>query len=115
MRSIQSLGLTCIAALGCGAAVAEEAAGPAPHMAAAGAAGSTMATAWQPHAAGQRYDRLQYLNGSACIERADCTTSASSSNSGSAEREYMDALNLGTYGPMKFKFTGDRVKLKVRF
>lgn len=31
------------------------------------------------------------------------------------ERDYIDALNLVTYGDMDVKFTGDRVKLKVRF
>lgn len=61
-------------------------------------------------------DRLGYLRG-----RTGCGSACSGPRKfpaperGSVERDYIDALNLGTYGDMNVKFTGDRVKLKVRF
>lgn len=115
MRSIRFLGLTCIAAF-TGTAAAENAAQSAT-PAAARVADYTVTTAWPSRAPEARDDRLRYLNGSLCAERVDCSTSAAFSQSvgDRASRDYIDALSLGSYGPMNFKFTGDRVKLKVRF
>lgn len=117
MRSIQTLGFTCIAALSCTATA--ENAEPVPYQMTARTVGShTVSTSWQSGAAETtRYDRLRYLNGSLCVERAGCTTSAAASQPARAldDFDYIDSLDLGTYGPMNFKFTGDRVKLKVRF
>lgn len=117
MRSTHTLGLACIAALSCPAAAAESGAAPPHPMTARAAPGHAVSTSWQPRAAAVRQDRLRYLNGSLCVERAGCTTSAAASQSPSVPQEfdYIDSLDLGTYGPMKFKFTGNRVKLKVRF
>lgn len=112
MRSIQTFGLSCIAAVSC-AAAAQNTGQPAPHQATARAAvDGSVSTSWPGRT---RHDRLSYLDGSRCVERRGCTTSSGGSRSPAAPREYIDSLNLGTYGPMKFKFTGDRVKLKVRF
>lgn len=61
-------------------------------------------------------DRLAYLRG-----RAGCGSACSGSSMfpglepASMERDYIDALDLVSYGDMDVKFTGDRVKLKVRF
>lgn len=116
MRSLQTLGLTCIAAFGCTAMAAENQASPAPHPAAVGlAVDRTVSASLQTVANRSRYDRLRYLNSSLCVEQYGCTTSTAVAQSGEVSADYIDALNLGTYGPMKFKFTGDRVKLKVRF
>lgn len=112
MRSIQTFGLSCIAVVSC-AAAAQDAAQPAPHQPTARAAvDNSVSTSWR---ARTRYDRLSYLDGSRCVDRRGCSTSAGGSRSAEAPREYIDSLDLGTYGPMKFDFTGDRVKLKVRF
>lgn len=114
MRSIQTLGLTCIAAFSCTTTAAENA--PGPHLAVAGViVDRTVSTSLQTQAGDTRYDRLRYLDGSLCVEQYGCSTSTAVSQSAEVSRDYFDSLNLGTYGPMKFKFTGDRVKLKVRF
>lgn len=117
MRSIQTLGLTFIAAASC-AAAADHAIQPEPHAITARAATSpAVVTAWQPSADERRYDRLRYLDGSPCTERPGCSTTVASSRPRDEvdEYDYIDSLDLGGYGPMKFKFTGDRVKVKVRF
>lgn len=117
MRSIQTLGFACIAALSC-AAAAENAAQTAPNLMTANAAiDSAVVTSWQPRTDQPRYDRLSYLDSSLCAERLGCSTSAAASQSRGAppDFDYIDSLSLGDYGPMKFKFTGDRVKMKVRF
>lgn len=117
MRSIQTLGLTCIAAASC-AAAAENAVQPEPHaITARAAARPAVVTMWQPRADQRQYDRLRYLDGSPCAERPGCSTSAAPSQPRDEpdEYDYIDSLDLGNYGPMKFKFTGDRVKVKVRF
>lgn len=61
-------------------------------------------------------DRLDYLRDRAECAGA-CAVSSAFPGSGRAslERDYIDALNLVTYGDMDVKFTGDRFKLKVRF
>lgn len=63
-------------------------------------------------------DRLNYLRGSAaCPAARRCSGSAHLPrlDPALAERDYIDSLKLVTYGDMDVKFTGDRVKLKVRF
>ncbi len=67
--------------------------------------------AWRDRAGGPRDGRLSYLHASRCAPA--CT--ARSPRVDIAERDYIDALTLGSYGSMDLKFTGDRVKLKVRF
>lgn len=114
MRSIQILGLTCLAALSCTAA-AEDAAGPVPHtrtilLARAGLSDSVLQ--------GVEYtteDRLRYLDGSGCQETRGCTKVSEPGADPPRPFHYVDALDIGTYGPMKLKFTGDRVKLRVSF
>lgn len=117
MRSIQALGWLCIAAVG-NAAVAVNAAQPARSPATLPATSAPLiVTSWQPRANPPPQDRLRHLSGSACTELAGCSTSAglSPQREAAPEYDYIDALNLGGYGPMEFKFTGDRVKVKVRF
>jgi len=63
-------------------------------------------------------DRLRYLGAPAACSRAGACNAADTAirlDQAAVEREYIDALNLGTYGQMNVKFTGKRVKLKVRF
>lgn len=117
VRSIQTLGLTCIAAFGCGAAADDafrQGHGPtAVHV----NVDRSVAALWQ-QARGHslRGDRLRHLNRSLCLEQYGCSTSAVAVHEPEApERDYIDALSLGDYGPMDFKFTGDRLKVKVRF
>lgn len=118
MRSIQFLGWACIMAL-CGTAAAQNALEPDPplRMAARAAAAPVVSTAWEPRRTEPAIDRLQYLDGSLCADRAGCVESAfaTQTQDAPAEFEYIDSLDLGTYGPVRFKFTGDRVKLLVKF
>lgn len=118
MRCIPTLGLTFVAALGT-AAMAEEARDPAPHQADAAylLVERTPSATWLARAALLRQDRLQYLNASVCLEQRGCSTAFSQGRAAArfGEKDFVDALSLGTYGPMNVKFTGDRVKLKVRF
>lgn len=60
---------------------------------------------------------LDSVDGIPCQEIYGCaSTSVSISGvSDFNETDYPTALSLGTYGPMKIKFTGKRVKFKVRF
>ena len=120
MRGIQMLGVTCAAVVSCSAAAADVA-GPHPvtgapetHGIQVGTAGG-LATSWLNHDDEQypAQDRLAYLYRTGCVETRGCSTAASSE--GASSRQYADALSLGTYGPMKVKFTGDRVKVKVSF
>lgn len=111
MRSNPILALTCIAAV-FGSAAADDTARPDPHA-------SNLdiemerddLVAWRDRAGGPRDGRLSYLHASRCAPA--CT--ARSPRIDIAERDYIDALTLGSYGSMDLKFTGDRVKLKVRF
>lgn len=117
MRGIQTLGFTCIAVFSW-AAGADETATPVPHqMAANTATAPPVLSAWRPSASQPANDRLQYLDGARCAERLGCTTSVAASQARGTppDYDYIDSLSLGDYGPMKFKFTGDRVKMKVRF
>lgn len=119
MRCIQTLGFTCITAFAWTAA-ADDPARPATEQIAARAAVTAappVLSAWRPRAAQASPDRLRYLDSARCAERLGCTTSAAASRSRGTPSEYdfIDSLSLGDYGPMKFKFTGDRVKMKVRF
>ena len=114
MRRIQTLGLSCIAAVSC-AAVAETPARSASDPAAYEALDRSVEMGWQAWTAYATPGPLRHLNGSPCQERYGCTTSAASREPVEPQRDYIDALDLGDYGPMNFKFTGDRVKLKVRF
>jgi hypothetical protein len=114
MRSIQILGLTCLAALSCTAA-ADDAAGPIPHtrtilLARAGLFDSVLQGIEYP-----AEDRLRYLDGSGCRETRGCSKASDPAADPPRPFRYVEALNIGTYGPMKLKFTGDRVKLRVSF
>lgn len=113
MHRIQVLGLTCLAALSWTAAAADYAA-PSTRMPAAqtgirGAAPVLLLRA----SLSRPVDRLGYLGSGVCLETRGCTTAANRNTE--TARQYVDALSLGSYGPMNVKFTGDRVKLKVRF
>lgn len=119
MRGIQTLGFTCIAAFGWTAA-ADETARPATEQIIARApatAALPVLSDWRPRAGQASPDRLRYLDSARCVERPGCTMSAAASRARGTppEYDYIDSLSLGDYGPMKFKFTGDRVKMKVRF
>lgn len=110
MRSIQTLGWTCIAAMSCGAA-AEEPVSPAIVSAALDPA---IVTHWADQARPSRPDRLRYLEGPQCVEQRGCSMSGTTPPR-EPERDYIDALSLGDYGPMNVKFNGKRVKVKLRF
>ncbi len=118
MRSIQILGWACITALS-GTAAAQNALEPDPplRVAARAAAASVVSTVWEPPRTEPGTDRLRYLDGAPCADRPGCAepVMAARDPDAPAEFEYIDSLDLGTYGPVKFKFTGDRVKLKVKF
>lgn len=117
MRAIHTLGFTCVAVFSW-AGADQHTAQPAPHQMTARAAATPPAlSSWRPAATRPPHDRLRYLEGSLCAERLGCTTSAyaSRSRAAPAEYDYIESLSLGDYGPMKFKFTGDRVKMKLRF
>lgn len=107
------LGLTCFAALSC-SAMADETLLPDPHPnnlqmeLERGTLPSLLARADDP-----RDGRLSYLRGSRCADPGDCL--AATRQFDIAERDYIKSLSLGSYGPMDLKFTGDRVKLKVKF
>jgi len=63
-------------------------------------------------------DRLDYLSAPAgCRRGHPCAGAAAAGRLPPApvKRDYVDALDLVSYGPVDVKFTGDRVKLKVRF
>lgn len=61
-------------------------------------------------------DRLDYLRDQAgCAAACDGAGRFPGPERAIVDRDYIDALNLVTYGDMDVKFTGDRVKLKVRF
>lgn len=111
MHRIQILGLTCLAALSCAAVADDQAA--SPHLQAT-ATGSTLAPALVLRSSTYRPgDRLGYLAGAPCLETRGCTSAATRRIA--SPRKYVDALSLGNYGPMNVKFTGDRVKVRVRF
>ena len=115
MRSLQTLGLTCIAAFSCTTA-AENGPQPVPHPGTPGVSlDRAMSAAWRPRPATPRNDRLSYLNGAPCVDRLGCSTSRAHYQPDAPTWDYIDSLSLGSYGPMKFKFSGDRVKVKVRF
>lgn len=114
MRSLQTLGLSCIAAFNCTVA-AENGDQTVRHPGPGVSLERSVSTSWQPRPASPRNDRLGYLNRPPCPDRLDCPASRVSSRPGTVAGDYIDSLSLGSYGPMKFKFTGDRVKLKVRF
>lgn len=108
MRSISAVGVICMTALSC-SAVADEAVRP-------GLAPGNLFDevergdyrSWQS----QSGNRLSYLHDSQCTTPGGCPATRGFNV---AERDYIKALHLGTYGPMDLKFTGKRVKLKVRF
>jgi hypothetical protein len=119
MRGIQVLGLTCAAAVSCAAAAAgvagsRSASGtPGPRAVTVETSGG-LSTSWRDHdELFPDQDRLAYLHRTVCVETRGCSTAAS--DQGTLSRRYVDALSLGSYGPMNVKFTGDRVKLRVRF
>ncbi len=119
MHGIQTLGFTCIAAFAWTAA-ADDPAPPAPEQLTARAtamAAPPVLSVARPRAGQAAPDRLRYLDSARCAERLGCTTTAAASRARGTppEYDYIDSLSLGDYGPMKFKFTGDRVKMKVRF
>lgn len=53
----------------------------------------------------------------ACANSDGCfpTGAATQSDIAAAESEPADSLKLGEYGPVSLKFTGTRVKMKLRF
>lgn len=116
MRGIHTLGFTCIAVFSW-AAADQHTGRPVPHETTDRAAPPPALSSWRPAAMQPSHDRLRYLDGPLCAERLGCTTSAAASLSRAApaEYDYIESLSLGDYGPMKFKFTGDRVKMKLRF
>ncbi|MDZ7841940.1 MAG: hypothetical protein U5R46_14155 [Gammaproteobacteria bacterium] len=119
MRSIQILGWACLTVLS-GAAAAQNTAEQEPlRMAARSAPAPDVSTVWVPRRADPvpGIDRLRYLSGFRCADRPGCAKPlmAARSPAAPAEYEYIDSLDLGTYGPVRFKFTGDRVKLQVKF
>lgn len=121
MRSIQILGWACITTL-CGTAAAQNALEPDPPLrmaarASAAPAAPAVSTVWEPRRTEPAIDRLQYLDGAPCADRPGCAEPAMAAQNpdAPAEFEYIDSLDLGTYGPVRFKFTGDRVKLQVKF
>lgn len=117
MRGIQTLGFTCIAAFGWTAAADDTDRSAPEQMTARAAATPPVLSVGRPRAGRASPDRLRYLDSARCAERLGCTTSAAASRPRGTppEYDYIDSLSLGGYGPMKFKFTGDRVKMKVRF
>lgn len=117
MRSIQILGWACITALS-GSAAAQNVAEPEPiRMATRSALVPDISAVWQSRPTAPGTDRLRYLNGSRCADRPGCADPIVVARDPDApvEYEYIDSLDLGTYGPVRFKFTGDRVKLQVKF
>lgn len=117
MRSIQILGWACITALS-GTAAAQNASEPEPlRMAARSVPAPGVSTGWEPRQTEPGFDRLRYLNGAGCAVRPGCGESAMAPRDpdAPAEFDYIDSLDLGSYGPVRFKFTGDRVKLLVKF
>lgn len=58
---------------------------------------------------------LNYLINAQCREEFGCTRTTTSVADPVNQYNYPTALNLGTYGPMKIKFTGNKVKFKVKF
>lgn len=111
MRSIQILGLTCLAAMSC-AASAADAAGPMPHPLAITLARADVSDSALQYSVD---DRLRYLGGSGCQEARGCSRVSAPGADAPHRYQYVDALDIGTYGPMRLKFTGDRVKLRVSF
>jgi len=115
MHRIQALALICCAAAS-GAAPAEtpdqDPAGVLPAWTTAGIGGSGAAGRWGGAA---RSDRLGYLGDPRCHETTGCSSAYRPASRRVVEYEYIDALDLGSYGPMDLKFTGKRVKFKVRF
>ncbi|MBS1270740.1 MAG: hypothetical protein MAG794_01706 [Gammaproteobacteria bacterium] len=113
MRSILTLGLLFVGAWSYSVA----ADGIVGSTVALTEVGSRTSPPWRVSAVNvsPRVGRLGYLSGSFCPEGRGCSMSTARPDSREAPREYIKSLSLGTYGPMRVKFTGDRVKLKVRF
>jgi len=111
--------LPATALLACVAASAED--GSRPHGDPTGArfdSVNTTTAAWPAAGTSANADRLAYLkSASPCYGAPGCNRASPGFTAGGAsvERDYIDSLDLGTYGSMNFKFTGNRVKLKVRF
>jgi len=113
MRSISILALPCLAVLAC-PAIADDTFRPDPHANPLNIRMANPDTAFlQARADDPRAGRLSYLYGSSCANTGGCAAAVSGLSL--EERNYIKSLNLGTYGPMDVRFTGDRVKLKVRF
>lgn len=108
MRILKPLGLACCLTFG-GNAFADSA---SPH--AAGPSVIHVSSSWQASKAGAGYDRLRYLGGGSCLEQRGCSAATPYADE-SRRRTFVDALDIGSYGPMDVKFTGNRVKLKVWF
>lgn len=108
MRSIKPLGLACCLTFG-GTAFADNASQYADVLNA-----TKVPNPWQADDASPGDDRLRYLNGELCLERLGCSAATPYSGQ-AAPRKFVDALDIGSYGPMDVKFTGNRVKLKVWF
>lgn len=114
MRSILILALPCLAVLAY-PAMADDAFRPDPHANPLNIRMANPDSAFlQAQADDPRAGRLSYLYGSSCANTSGCAAAGAPELS-IDERKYIKSLNLGTYGPMDVRFTGDRVKLKVRF
>lgn len=118
MREFQILGLAWLTVTG-GQAAAQEAVETAPLQVAAARAAPAPAvsTTWEARPLESGIDRLQYLDAPRCGPHAGCGAAALGTQSLDIvlERDLIDSLDLGSYGPVEFKFTGDRVKVQVKF
>lgn len=107
MHSITPLGLACLLMAG-GNVFADDLPQPMSESSAI-----RVSSPWQTGDESLANDRLRYLGGRSCLEQFGCSAAARYADE--APRPFIQALDIGSYGPMDVKFTGNRVKLKVRF